>query len=113
MSVSNESFQIEPSTTMTFTIVKAPKAESARKTLTRLMQMQPGIKKGLATLKVRREREDNIYKKRGGRPWVSRVRAAKLVNVADGETFTLRVTPQILPDLRSVGKYLSAAPASA
>ncbi|MHC4834148.1 MAG: hypothetical protein ACYTFH_09730 [Planctomycetota bacterium] len=109
----SESLQIEPSTTMTFTIVKAPKAEAARKTLVRLMQMQPEIKKGLSMLKVRRDREDNIKKIRGGRPWTSRAKAAKLVNVADGATFTLRVTPQIVPDLKSVGKYLSAAPASA
>jgi hypothetical protein len=109
----SESLQIEPSTTMTFTIVKAPKAEAARKTLVRLMQMQPEIKKGLSMLKVRRDREDNIKKIRGGRPWTSRAKAAKLVNVADGATFTLRVTPQIMPDLKSVGKYLSAAPASA
>ncbi|MHC4868139.1 MAG: hypothetical protein ACYTE2_00390 [Planctomycetota bacterium] len=107
----SESFQIEPSTTMTFTIVKAPKAESARKTLVRLMQMQTEVKKGLAMLKVRRDREDNIKKIRGGRPWTSRAKAAKLVNVADGVTFTLRVTPQIVPDLKSVGKYLTAAPA--
>jgi len=77
------------------------------------MQMQPEIKKGLSMLKVRRDREDNIKKIRGGRPWTSRAKAAKLVNVADGATFTLRVTPQIVPDLKSVGKYLSAAPASA
>ena len=109
----SESLQIEPSTTMTFTIVKAPKAEAARKTLVRLMQMQPEIKKGLSMLKVRRDREDNIKKIRGGRPWTSRAKAAKLVNVADGATFTLRVTPQIMPDLKSVGKYLSAAPDSA
>jgi len=109
----SESLQIEPSTTMTFTIVKAPKAEAARKTLVRLMQMQPEVKKGLSMLKVRRDREDNIKKIRGGRPWTSRAKAAKLVNVADGATFTLRITPQIVPDLKSVGKYLSAAPASA
>lgn len=105
------SLSIEPSTKFTFTVTREPKAEGPKKTLLRLMRMQPTIQRGLSRLAVRREREDNIVKRRGGRLWTSRAKVSKLVRVAKGETFTLRVTPQIIPDIQSVAAYLSATKA--
>jgi hypothetical protein len=102
------SLAIEPSTTMTFTVTSVPRAEAARKTLMRLMRMQLEIQKGLSRLAARRAREDNREQQRGGRIWTSRAKVTKLVRVAEGETFTLKVVPQIVPDLKSVEKYLSA-----
>ena len=40
--------------------------------------------------------------------WVSRVRTTKLSRVEPGESSTLRITPQIIPDLKSVEGYLEA-----
>lgn len=105
------SVSIEPGTRTTFTVTKLPTSASAHKTLMRLMQMQPEVKRGLARLKLRREREDNRQQQRGGRMWTARVPASKLVHVEAGATFTLRVTPQIKPDLESVAGYLSSSPA--
>ena len=42
---------------------------------------------------------------------MQRVRATRLVQVEAGETFTLTLTPQMIPDIRSVEKYLDAKPA--
>lgn len=112
MSVSIEMSSLKPASRMTFTVVKAPTAASARKTLVRLMQMQPEVKRSLSFLKVRRRREDNRQQQRGGRMWTARVAASKLVHLEAGATFTLTVTPQIAADLNSVGKYLAAAPAA-
>lgn len=95
-----------------FEIVKMPTRESQRKTLERLMRMQPEVAKGLRRLALRRKKEDNVGNQRGGRTWISRVKASKLVNVARGESFTLHVTPQILPDLKSVEKYLNITSAN-
>ncbi|MEY3023556.1 MAG: hypothetical protein RJA16_382 [Planctomycetota bacterium] len=97
----------------TFTVTKLPTSEAANKTLVRLMQMQPEVKRGLGKLKLRREREDNRVQQRGGRMWTARAKASKLVHVQPGATFTLRVTPQIKPDLESVSKFLTSAPATA
>lgn len=99
---------IEAGRKITFTITKVPARQAQRKTLTRLMRMQRSIQNGLRRLSKRRERDLNVTHPRAGREWTSRVKATKLVNVATGETFTLDVTPQILADLRSVEKYLSA-----
>ncbi len=95
----------------TFSITKLPAAAGPRKTLERLMRMEPGVSKGLRKLQARRQREDNKGHIRGGRVWVSRVRSAKLVHVAPGSSFTLHVTPQILPDLQSIEQYVEAKPA--
>lgn len=102
------SLAIEPRSTMTFTVTSVPKAARARKTIMRLMRMQPDVQKGLARLAARREREDNREQQRGGRIWTSRAKVTKLVRVAVGESFTLKVTPQIVPDLRSVERHLEA-----
>lgn len=107
------SVSIEPGNRTTFTITKLPTSASASKTLVRLMQMQPEVKNALGKLKLRREREDNRQQQRGGRMWTARAKASKLVHLEPGATFTLRVTPQIKPDLESVAKYLASSPASA
>ena len=43
---------------------------------------------------------------RAGRRWINRVRATKVTRVMQGETFTITVTPKVIPDLRSVEKFL-------
>ncbi|MFO0875068.1 MAG: hypothetical protein U0575_14000 [Phycisphaerales bacterium] len=99
---------LSPQQTVTFTITSLPKNANGVKTLQRLMRLQPTIQRGLRRVATRRKRDDNDVHARGGRMWTSRVRVTKLVNPAVGETFTLRLTPQILPDVKSVEKYLSA-----
>ncbi len=99
---------IAPQDTVTFIVTKAPRREAERKTIQRLMRMQPDIQRGLKMLAKRRRQKDNVVTTRGGRPWVNRKRTTKITQVAPGETFTLEITPQIIPDLKSVQAYLKA-----
>lgn len=102
---------IAPRKTVTFTLTRVPRRLSHRRTLERLMRMQPGIQAGLKRLARRRRQHDNKLITRGGRFWHVRVPAAKLVLLDAGRSFTLTITPQIIPDLRSVERYLEAKPA--
>ena len=97
---------LTPTSTVTFTVNTLPKAERARKTIQRLMRMQPEIQKGLSMLHRRRAQKDNVPTNRAGRIWVNRAKTTKLTRVAVGETFTLRLTAQMIPDIQSVERYL-------
>ena len=98
--------QIAPNTELTFTIVKEPTRPAARKTIERLMWMQPQAKKDLSMLQRRRKQKDIKYTIRAGRVWFDRPRATRTVRCTKGASFTLRVTPQIVNDVKSVEKYL-------
>ncbi|MHC5023468.1 MAG: hypothetical protein ACYTGG_06095 [Planctomycetota bacterium] len=99
---------IAPQQTVTFTIQKVPPRTADQKTLRRLMRMQPDVQLGLRKLARRRRQTDNITYIRAGVEWTNRKRTTKLTHLREGETFTLRLTPQIIPDLRSVEPYLAA-----
>ena len=97
---------LAPSSTITFTITTLPKNERGRKTLNRLMKMQPEVQKGLSMLARRRRQKDNVRTKRAGRIWINRKKPTALTRVEIGESFTHRVTAQIIPDIKSVAAYL-------
>ncbi len=99
--------QIEPGTTVTFSISRVPSALGRRKTLLRLMRMQPSVKRTLTKLQTIRDR-GNKRNRRGGRIWLSRMVASQVVRVEKGVEFTVKVTPQIMPELRALAPYLSA-----
>jgi hypothetical protein len=94
-------------TEMTFTIVKEPTRPAARKTIERLMWMQPQVKRDHSMLQRRRKQKDIKYTIRAGRVWFDRPRATRTVRVERGASFTLNITPQIVNDLKSVQKYLN------
>jgi hypothetical protein len=97
-----------PNQQVTFTITSVPQRIAERKTIRRLMRMQPHIQRGLTKLAKKRRLHDNRTYVRAGKNWTDRVKTTKLTNVKVGETFTLHVTPHIIPDLRSVEKHLEA-----
>lgn len=102
---------ITPTSTITFTVRQTPDKPADRKTIQRLMRMQPHIQKGLKALQKRRRQKDNHTYIRAGVPWTERVKATRLTRVEQGAQFTLFITPQIVADLRSVEQYLDAAKA--
>lgn len=99
---------LTPQKTVTFTITRMPRREAERKTIQRLMQMQPDVKRILGKLNTKRRLHDNNPYIRAGVMWVDRAKATRPARVEPGASFTLRLTPQIIPDLRSVEKYLDA-----
>ena len=99
--------KLDIGTDNTFEITAVPTRVAQQKTLRRLMRLQPDVQKGLKMLQGRRKRIDNNTYIRAGRPWTDRARATKLTRVELGETFTIRVTPHIVPDIQSVEKFLA------
>lgn len=99
--------ELAPTKTVTFTVRALPRTESQRKTLQRLMRLQPKAQRGLTRLADTRRRE-TPWTQRGGRLFARRKPVTKLVVPRVGVSFTLRLTAQILPDIRSVEKYLTA-----
>lgn len=99
---------VAPKQKVTFTITKTPHRIAQRKTIQRLMRMQPHIQIGLRKLARRRRREENKTYPRAGRLWTERATASKIVHVIPGESFTIVITPQILKDIKSVEPYLKA-----
>lgn len=102
---------LAPSKTLTFTVKTEPRRDAERKTIRRLMRMQRHIQRGLEKLSRQRRQKDNETTIRAGVEWVNRARATKLTRVEVGGSFTITVTPQIIPDIRSVEKYLDIAAA--
>jgi hypothetical protein len=99
---------IAPKKKVTFTVTKTPSRVADQKTIVRLMRMQRPIQNALRKLSRRRGNTDNYARQRAGRMWVVRVPMTKLTRAIKGESFTLTVTPQIMPDIKAVEKYLSA-----
>lgn len=100
--------KIAPNATVKFTIKEIPAEERRCKTIHRLMRMNSTVKGALDRLSRERKRSLNRRCARAGRIWLARVECTKVVTVRKGAEFTLRVTPQIMADLRSVEKYLDA-----
>ena len=103
--------KIVPNTDLTFTIVKMPTRPASRKTIERLMWMQPQVKKDFSMLQRRRRQKDIKYTIRAGRVWFDRQRATRTMRAERGASFTLNITPQIVNDLKSVSKYLDVTTA--
>ncbi|TDJ56974.1 MAG: hypothetical protein E2O40_03735 [Planctomycetota bacterium] len=97
---------IAPLETLTFTVAKVPRRPAQVKTIERLMKLEPERQRLLRHLQRRRMVSDNVVSIRAGRKWINRVRATKVARAHLGETFTITVTPQVIPDLRSVEKFL-------
>ncbi len=98
--------QLNAGQSVTCTIAKAPQAEAPRKTIARLMRLDPSNASRLRNAqKLRRDRM-HAYT-RGGRTWYSREKAAKVVRVVEGEQWTMPFTHQIAADLKSVERYLT------
>ncbi|MCP3905777.1 MAG: hypothetical protein GY715_19290 [Planctomycetes bacterium] len=97
---------LTPQENVTFTITKVPTRPAQRKTIQRLMRLQPKIQKGLKALQKQRRQQDNRTYIRAGVRWTDRAKATKLTRVEEGATFTLRITPHIVPDVKSVERFL-------
>jgi hypothetical protein len=92
---------------VTFQISTAPSTPAAKKTIARLMRMNPRTQRKLSSLADNRVKNLNERRPRAGRIWLTRARATRLIQVAVGEKFTLTMTPQIVNDVKSVEKFLT------
>ncbi len=92
---------------VTFQISKLPSTPAAKKTITRLLRMNPKTQRTLSRLAKDRVTNLNERRPRAGRMWLTRARATRLVTLAVGEKFTLTMTPQIINDVKSVEQFLT------
>ena len=99
---------LTPSQTVVFTVKEVPAEPRRQQTILRLMRMNSGVQGALNRLKRERLRSGNRRTARAGRIWLAREECTRVVAVNKGAAFTLRLTPQILADVKSVEKYLDA-----
>ena len=94
--------------TVTISVLKVPAAPRHRKTIERLMRLQPAVQRTLTRVAKRRGRE-NPRNQRGGRMWTSRIPATRCVSASLGATFPLKVTAKIIPDIQAVSRFIKIA----
>jgi len=94
--------------TVTISVLKMPAAPRHRKTIERLMRLQPAVQRTLTRVAKRRGRE-NPRNQRGGRMWTSRIPATRCVSASLGATFPLKVTAKIIPDIQAVSRFIKIA----
>jgi hypothetical protein len=99
---------LAPTSTVHFTVTAIPAEARRKQTILRLMRMNSGVQGALNRLKRERLRSGNRRTARAGRIWLAREECTRVVSVEKGAKFTLRMTPQILADVKSVEKYLDA-----
>jgi hypothetical protein len=91
--------------TVTISVLKVPVAPRHRKTIERLMRLQPAVQRTLTRVAKRRGRE-NPRNQRGGRMWTARIPATRCVSASLGATFPLKITAKIIPDVQAVSRFI-------
>ncbi len=97
---------LTPGTTVTLRVKTVPTTAKGRKTIERLMRLNPKVQRTLDKVAKVRGRTTPLNQ-RGGRMWTARMKATKVVNLSKGASFSLFVTPQIVPDIKSVSKFVT------
>ena len=97
---------IKPGSSVEITITRAPTNEAAAKTLSRVFG------KDAAARKLRMRRKDLRTSgshpiRRGGRIWMVRPKAPRLVMPEKGDSCNIRATVDVIADLGSVSRFVS------
>jgi len=97
---------IKPGSNVEITITKTPTNEAAAKTLSRVFG------KDAAARKLRARRKDLRISgshpiRRGGRIWMVRPKAPRLVMPEKGDSCKIRATIDVIADLGSVSRFVS------
>jgi hypothetical protein len=93
---------------VTFTVLSTPRAQDSKDTIERLMRLDPVNKKSLTSAYKKRAQRQFTFN-RGNRDWVKRETCAQIVRCAKGATWTMPFTFNVLPDIKSVEKYLKVS----
>ena len=100
----------KPGQTIKCTVTKAPRAAGGRKTLERLMRLQPSVAKGLRASQHKRAQTTIVYN-RGNRDWVKRQTCGKIVRAVKGATFTMTYSVNLEADIASIKDCLQISAA--
>src|SRR5262249_8036717 len=92
---------LNPGQTITCTITKAPKSRGDKKTITRLMKMDPSTARSLRRAQMLRRRNMIVYN-RGNRDWYKRSKTARIVAPTIGATWSMPFDHNIARELHAV-----------
>lgn len=95
----------KPGQTIRCTVIKTPTSKGGTVTLTRLMQMDPAVKRGLRRAHHLRQANLNVYN-RGNRDWTSRVRCGKIVRPVKGQSWSMVYTVDVADDFASIAPFV-------
>jgi len=95
----------KPGQTIRCTITKSPTNAGGRKTLERLMRLEPTIAKGLRRAHHKRQQNLDVYN-RGNRDWTKRVPCGKFVLPVKGQAWSMKLTAPLAADLKSVERFV-------
>ncbi len=96
---------LKPGTTIRCTITKSPSNAGGRKTLERLMRLEPAIAKGLRRAHHKRQQNLEVYN-RGNRDWTKRVPCGKFVQPIKGQAWSMKFTAPLAADLKSIESFI-------
>lgn len=100
--------KLAPGQVITCTVLAMPRAQGKIDTMLRLMRRDPAARRGLRRAQMLRQRRMHTYI-RGNRLYHDREKAARIVRVEVGRSWSFTYTPDIRPDLASVAAYLRIA----
>lgn len=100
--------QVTPGQWVKVTVKSAPKTTAGRKTLLRLFEQDPGVKKERVRVSKTRPWEDS---RRGGRIWINKPPRIDLVKVERGASYKVFASLPVIRDLQSVEKYVEVSAA--
>ena len=98
---------IKPGQWVTVKIMKQPRAESRRKTLVRLCEKDPAMRKERVRLKRARIVK---FHRRGGRHWAARPYRVATVCTAPGSTYRIFASLDVLRELKCIESNVEVAP---
>ena len=97
---------LKPGQDIQCTVVKAPRTDNRVQTIARLMRRDVAIKRGLRKAQ-RLRRQNMLVYNRGNRDWYSREKSAKVVHVAEGESWTMPYSRDMDGALAVVSPFVS------
>ena len=102
---------IRPGTVVKIEVTKNPASERAAKTLSRLFLKDAANKKA-DRLRKRTRTQKFTERRRGGRIWVVRPSAPRMMQPEKGASCKVRATIDVLRDLGSVARFVKVTSAS-
>lgn len=99
---------IKPGQWITVTVKQEPRTDAGRKTLVRMLNKDPEVRKEQERKKKTRPVGEH---QRGGRMWKDRPRHLRPTTVEAGKSFRVLATIDVLKDMQSLEPYVDLAPA--
>jgi hypothetical protein len=98
--------QYKPGQQLECTVAKLPRTDDQAATIARLMRLDPENKRARRRAQRMRRQRMVVYN-RGNRDWYSREKAAKVIFVGIGESWTLPYTHDLAHDIAVISGFVT------